>query len=60
MHLQLIYWLDWSHEGAAVLVELFTFLTGSVKGLHTRSPWIKDFLLLLETLKQLFHTVEIW
>ncbi len=52
MHLQLIYWLDWSHEGAAVLGELFTFLTGSVKGPHTRSLWIKDFLLLVETLKQ--------
>lgn len=37
---------------AAVLKELFTFLTGSVKGPHTNSVWIKVFLLLLETLKQ--------
>lgn len=55
MHLQLIYWLDCSHEGAAVLVELFTFLTGNVRGPHTGSLWIKEFLLLLETFKIISH-----
>lgn len=47
-------------KGAAALAELFTFLTGSVKGsAHTHPLWIRDFLFLLETLKQWFHTVDI-